>query len=104
MSYAVGSRVREFGVRLALGAVPRHVVGTAVTEGVVVAGVGISLGVVGALAATRLLQAFLYEVSPTDPATFLVVIAAVSTVAILATWVPARRAGMVDIIDALRKD
>lgn len=104
MSYAVGRRLREFGVRMALGAAPQGIVRGAVVAGASVALAGIALGLLGALAATRLLRASLYEVSPTDPATFAVVAVFLVAVAGLANWLPARRAGRVDVIQALRGD
>jgi predicted permease len=102
MAYAVVQRTREIGVRSALGATPREVLALVVREALVLAGVGVALGIAGAFALTGLLRSQLYEVSPTDPGTFAVAILGLVTVAVLASGVPAARAARVDPARVLR--
>lgn len=94
-------RRREIGVRLALGASPAHVVRMMVREGAIVAVAGVVGGLLGALALTRVLQSVLYGVSSTDGLTFVAATVFVVIVALVATWVPARRAARVDPRSAL---
>jgi predicted permease len=102
LAYAVGQRTQEIGVRLALGARPAEVLGLVVTQGMRLVAVGIVLGLVGALLATRALRSLLYGVTPTDPVTLLVTGIGLVGVALLAMAVPARRAAKVDPMEALR--
>jgi putative ABC transport system permease protein len=104
MAYAVTQRKREMGIRMALGARPRDVLSLVVRQGMTLAGLGIALGIVGALAATQLLASMLYGVAPTDPVTFTGVAALLAAVALLACWLPARRAARVDPNVALRAE
>lgn len=104
VAYSVSRRTREVGVRLALGASPQAVVRLIVGQGMVVAGAGIVLGVVGALVVTRALAKLLYGVSATDPWTFLGIASLFAGVAALATYLPARRATKVEPTLALRGD
>lgn len=94
-------RTREFGIRMALGASRRNVLRTVLRQGLQIAGLGISAGLVAALAATRLLRSLLYGVSPVDPATFVVVPLVLMTVSLLACLLPALRAARVDPMEAL---
>jgi predicted permease len=103
MSFAVSQRTREIGIRMALGADRVGVLGLVIREGVALAAVGGVIGLGLALALTRVLRSFLYEVRPTDPATYVAIVALLSLAALLATWIPARRAASVDPVKALRR-
>lgn len=104
MSYLVSQRTQEMGVRLALGATSRDVLGMVVRRGAAMALVGAVAGVIAAVWATRPLAALLYGVSPTDPLTFAAVPAVFLLVALLASYLPARRATRVDPVKALRAE
>lgn len=104
VTYSVARRTRELGVRLALGARPRHVAGLVLGEGLGLTLAGAGVGALAALAATRLLASMLYLVSPTDPRTFAAVPAVLTVVGLLAAWLPARRALAIDPITALREE
>jgi predicted permease len=104
LAYLVNQRTREIGVRLALGAQSRDVVRMVVGRGVALAGIGVVIGLVCALALTRLMRGVLYDVSPSDPLTFGGVAVALFAVATLASWVPALRATRVDPLVALRSE
>jgi ABC-type antimicrobial peptide transport system permease subunit len=104
LALIVGQRRREIGVRLALGATPRAVVRMLVGEGARIAAVGVVLGLAGAFALTRVLQSLLYGISSTDAATFTAAAVFVAAVALVATWMPARRAARVDPRAALASE
>ena len=104
MSYAVSRRTHELGLRMALGADPRHLLANVVREGMIVAAVGGAIGVVGALAISRLMASLLFGVKATDPLTFAAVATALGVVALVACYIPARRAMKVDPLNALRGD
>jgi len=104
MSYAVKRRTREIGIRMALGARPNDVLSLVVGQGMRLALVGVVLGILGALLATRLLTRLLYGVSPTDPATFTSIAILIAGVAFVASWLPARRAVRTDPTLALREE
>ena len=87
---------------MALGAQRRDVLGLVVGRGMRLTGIGVILGLAGALALTRVLKSLLFEIKPFDPVTFLTVTALLAGVALLACWIPARRAARVDPIEALR--
>jgi putative ABC transport system permease protein len=102
MAYIVGSRTREIGIRMALGALIGGVRRLIVGQGMRLAIVGISLGLIAAFAVTRVLQSVLYGVGATDPLTFVGVAVLLLAVALLACLIPARRATRVDPLVALR--
>jgi ABC-type antimicrobial peptide transport system permease subunit len=102
ISYLVAQRSREISIRVALGAQKHEVIRLVLRQGAVVALVGIVAGIVASLGLTRLLGTLLYEVSPTDPAAFVMMVALLALVALLASWLPARRAARVDAMDILR--
>ncbi|HAV63287.1 MAG TPA: ABC transporter permease, partial [Verrucomicrobiales bacterium] len=104
LAYAVTRRQREIGIRMALGAGRRNVLGLVISQGMRLVGTGIVLGIVAALALARLLRGLLFEVKPTDPLTLLTVILVLAVVALLACWLPARRASRVDPIIAVRTE
>lgn len=98
---AVSLRVREIGVRMALGAKASSVVRAIVVRGLVLAGAGAILGLAGAFASTRVLAGQLFGVKPNDPQTLLITVTALIVVAIVASWLPARRAALVQPMQAL---
>jgi putative ABC transport system permease protein len=102
MAYAVSQRIHEIGVRLALGAQPSNVLGLVLRRGISMAFAGAAVGIVAAVALTRWMAGLLYGVSSTDPLTFVLAPVLLGLVALLACFVPARRAAKVDPIVALR--
>lgn len=102
LAYSVARRTREMGVRIALGATPGNVLKLVLKQAVVTAIIGVSIGIVGAFGLTRLLQSMLFGVKATDPVTFAMVTFLLLIVALVAAYVPARRATRVDPIIALR--
>jgi putative ABC transport system permease protein len=102
ISYMVSLRTREIGVRMALGAQRSDVVSLVVSQGLKLVLLGSAVGLVAALAVTRLVSSLLYGVTPTDPVTFVGVSLLLGFVAVLASWLPARRATKVDPMEALR--
>jgi predicted permease len=104
MSYSVAQRRNEIGIRMALGARPADVLRMVMGEAIGVAAAGAAAGLAAALALTRLMSGLLYGVAATDPATFAGVCGVLSLVALLATFIPARRAVRTDPLDALRSE
>ncbi|HRI12042.1 MAG TPA: ABC transporter permease [Verrucomicrobiota bacterium] len=104
MAYGVSQRTHEIGVRMSLGAESGQVLGMILGQGMRMAGLGIGLGLVGALALTRIIQGLLYEVSPRDPLTFALIPLVLLIVAALACLLPALRAARVDPMVALRAE
>jgi predicted permease len=102
ISYAVSQRTQEIGVRVALGAQRTDVLRLIVGHGALLGGIGIAIGLVGALAVTRFLRTLLFGVSPFDPASFVGVSLTLTVIALLASYIPARRAAKVDPVEALR--
>jgi putative ABC transport system permease protein len=104
MSYAVGQRTREIGVRMAMGASPLDVLKLVISQGARLIGIGLGVGLVIAFIAARLITSLLYQVSSIDPLTYLFVSALLAVVALLACYIPARRAMKVDPMTALRTE
>jgi putative ABC transport system permease protein len=102
MAYAVAQRTSELGLRIALGARPGNIMGLVMGQGMKLAALGVLFGVVGAVGLTRWLASLLYGVSATDPLTFVVTAVLPMVVAVLACWIPARRATKVDPLVALK--
>jgi putative ABC transport system permease protein len=104
LAYSVVQRTQEIGVRMALGAARHQVMALVLRRGLVVAAIGISIGVAGAFAGARFLQSMLFGIEPRDPVTFIAVATAFAVVAMIASYLPARRATKVDPMTALRVD
>jgi predicted permease len=104
LAYSVTQRSRELGIRMALGAARGRVLRLVIGQGMVLALIGIAIGLVGAFALTRLLGAQLYSITPTDPGTFVGVSLLLAAIALVATLVPALRATRVDPVVALREE
>jgi putative ABC transport system permease protein len=104
MAYAVAARRREMGIRIALGASRGRVLQLVLGQGATLAIIGVAIGAAGALALTRSLRAVLYEISPSDPLTFVLAAAVITAIAMLAALAPARRATAVDPMTVLRAD
>jgi len=102
ISYAVSQRTQEIGVRVALGAQRGDVLRLIVGHGALLGGAGIVIGLAGALGVTRFLRTMLFGVSPFDPGSFVGVSLLLTTIALLASYIPARRAAKVDPVEALR--
>ncbi|MBO0695566.1 MAG: ABC transporter permease, partial [Verrucomicrobia bacterium] len=102
LAYSVIQRTREMGIRIALGSSRAKIFGLILRQGMIMVGLGILVGVILALGCSPLIQHFVYGVAPHDPATIIGVTALLAVVAILACWLPARRATNVDPIAALR--
>jgi putative ABC transport system permease protein len=102
MSYAVTQRTRELGIRLALGAQKKDALWLVIKQGMALSLIGIVIGLAASFALTRLMMSLLYEVSATDPLTFGLIALLLGAVALLACWIPARRATKVDPLTALK--
>jgi predicted permease len=104
LAYSVSRRIREIGVRIALGASSGNVLGLVLRQAMTTALAGVGAGIVGSFLLTRLMQSMLYEISPTDPVTFAGVALLSLSVAALAAYVPARRAAAINPLEALRSE
>jgi putative ABC transport system permease protein len=104
LSYAVTQQQREIGIRLALGERPRGVLLMVIRRATLLTSAGVALGGFAALASARALSTVLFEVTPTDPVTYIGIAALLFAVAVLASWLPARRAARLDVIVALRAE
>jgi ABC-type antimicrobial peptide transport system permease subunit len=104
ISYSVTRRAREFGLRMALGAPPSYILKLVARQGALLTGIGLVLGVAGALGLSRVMSSLLYGVNPRDPLTFAAVTVILSAIALAASYVPAYRAAKVDPVVALRHE
>jgi ABC-type antimicrobial peptide transport system permease subunit len=104
LAYSVGERTQEIGVRMALGARAADVLRMVVGGGMLLVGTGVAFGALSSLLLTRVLKSQLYGVSATDPLTFVMALAVLTAVALLACYFPARRATRIDPIAALRDE
>ena len=102
LSYTVAQRTRDIGIRMALGATQSTIARDVLSQGLVLTGIGLATGLIGALVCARLIQSILYGVHPTDVTTFFVVSALLACVALVASYLPARKASRVDPMVALR--
>jgi putative ABC transport system permease protein len=102
ISYAVERRTHEIGIRRALGAQTSDVLSMVFRQAFALVGAGLLLGTLGALALTRVLTSLLYDVRPNDPLTFIAVAVLLASVALVASYLPGRRATLVDPTEALR--
>jgi putative ABC transport system permease protein len=103
-SYSVSQRTREIGVRMALGAEPSSVLGLVLGQGMILVAAGLTIGLITAYAAAGLMRSLVVGVSPHDPVTFISTAAALGVIALLASYIPARRATRIDPLIALRTD
>jgi hypothetical protein len=104
ISYAVSQRTREIGIRMALGAQRQTLTALFVRQGLLLTGIGVAIGLVGAFVTMRLMSSLLFNVSPKDPGTYIVTSAAVVAIAWLACYLPSRRAAAVNPVNALRSE
>ena len=104
MSYTVSQRTQEIGIRMALGAEPGEVRAMIIKKGLLLSLIGLLIGLGGSFAATWAMSSLLFGVSTTDPGTFAIVAVILTVVALIACYIPARKATMVDPIIALRSE
>jgi predicted permease len=102
MAYMVNQGTREIGIRLALGATQRNILHLIVRQGMTLALTGVAIGLAGAFALTRLMRSLLFGVRSTDPLTFIAIAALLAVIALLASYIPARRAARIDPMVSLR--
>jgi putative ABC transport system permease protein len=104
MALAVAARTREIGIRMALGADGRRIERSIIGEGMALVGVGAAIGLAIAVTTTRVMRSLLFDLTPTDPITYLVIVVLIGLTAVAASWVPARRAANVDPLMSLRAE
>jgi putative ABC transport system permease protein len=104
LAYVVGRRTKEIGIRMALGAERSAVLRLVLRQGVAMIAIGVAVGLVGAVGLTRLLAGLLFGVTAVDAATYAVVAAVFAMVALLASYLPARRATLIDPLVSLRHE
>jgi putative ABC transport system permease protein len=102
MSYTAARRTHEIGIRIALGAQHRDVHRLIIKKGLTLIAAGLAIGVAGAIALTRIVTSLLYKVTPTDPMTIVAVSLLLTSVALIACYIPAHRAAKIDPTEALR--
>jgi ABC-type antimicrobial peptide transport system permease subunit len=102
MSYLVSQSTREIGIRMALGATPRGILALVLRRGLAVSLAGVGIGVIVALSLTRFIRSFLFGIRASDPLTFVAIGLLLTIVALLASYVPARRAARIDPMESLR--
>ena len=102
MAYLVTQGTREIGIRIALGATPGHILSLVVRQGMTLAFSGVAIGLAGAFLLTRLMRTLLFGVKTTDPLTFVAISLLLTLIALLASYIPARRASQVDPMISLR--
>ena len=104
MAMLVGQRTKEIGIRMAVGADARTIVAMVVSQGLRVTAIGTAIGLVFAVVLTRFLRTLLFDVSTTDPPAYVVATVVFGAAAALASWIPARRAARVDLLETLRSE
>jgi putative ABC transport system permease protein len=104
MSYTVTLRTREMSIRMAMGAARTDILRLIVRNGAVLVGIGVALGLAGALGAVRFLSSLLYQIKPKDPVAFAAATALLVLAALAACYIPARRAASVDVVETLRQE
>ena len=104
VAYSVSQRTREFGIRVALGAKPSQIIGMVVGQNLRIVAIGLTVGIITAIPATRLMRGLLFQVGPNDPITFLVIGVILAAVAIIASYLPARRGTQIDPVMTLKAD
>jgi ABC-type antimicrobial peptide transport system permease subunit len=104
MAYLVNQGTREIGIRIALGATQSGILNLVLRQGLTVALIGVAIGLAGAFALTRFMHSLLYGVRGTDPLTFGVISLMLAAIAMLASYIPARRAARIDPITSLRSE
>ncbi len=104
IAYSVSQRTREIGIRMALGAQQKEVTGMFVRQGLLLTGIGVAFGLVAAFATMRLMSSLLFHVSPVDPVTYAAVTFGLVAAALLASYLPSRRAANVNPVEALRAE
>lgn len=104
IAYAVSQRTREISIRLALGASHEAVTSMFVRQGLVLAAIGVGIGLAVALSTMRLMSSLLFQVSPVDPWTYILTTRCIIAIACMASYVPSRRAMGVDVVEGLRAE
>jgi ABC-type antimicrobial peptide transport system permease subunit len=104
MSYSVGQRTREIGIRMALGSRPREILALVIRQALFLSCIGMLVGIAAALALTRALRTLLFDIAPGDPMSFVIALGMLTGVALLASYIPARRATKVDPMVTLRSE